>query len=239
MAAAIYQWRNTETGKLYIGSAINVARRKASHLSMLRRGISGNKHLQAAWTKHGESVFVFEILEAVDNVDVILQHEQTCIDQHDPTTLYNILSLAGSIKGYRHSAETREKIGASFRGQSRPPEVIRKIAAANTGKKRSDETRQRIRQVRLDYIALHGILIGGAQLPEVRAKMSEAARKHNAVNGNSFAGKKHSEATRERLREATLKQHAEYGSPVRGLTHSETAKAKMRAAWIVRKQRAT
>ena len=62
----VYAWVNTFNGKVYVGSATNVARRKYHHTRLLKNHKHPNSHLQASWLKYGAAVFQFEILEQVD-----------------------------------------------------------------------------------------------------------------------------------------------------------------------------
>jgi len=86
------------TGKIYIGSAVNLRQRWLHHRHKLRRGDHHNTHLQNAWNKSGEADYTFSVLEKVA-VTVLLHAKQKWID----TTLctersvgFNIFDTAGS-----------------------------------------------------------------------------------------------------------------------------------------------
>src|SRR5438128_6005641 len=49
---AIYQIRHTESGKVYVGSAINPRQRWGMHLKDLRKGAHHSRYLQRAWIKY-------------------------------------------------------------------------------------------------------------------------------------------------------------------------------------------
>lgn len=59
----IYQILNLINNKSYIGSSVQIRKRKNQHYNSLRCNKHHNQHLQAAWNKYGESNFVFRILE--------------------------------------------------------------------------------------------------------------------------------------------------------------------------------
>lgn len=59
----IYSIRNLKNNKRYVGSSINVLRRRRYHFSALRNNNHSSKKLQNAYNKHGEASFVFEIIE--------------------------------------------------------------------------------------------------------------------------------------------------------------------------------
>jgi group I intron endonuclease len=65
--------------RVYVGSSIDVERRKREHLGNLRKGKHANPHLQAAWNKYGESFFRWSLL-ATPQPALLLQVEQVFID---------------------------------------------------------------------------------------------------------------------------------------------------------------
>src|SRR5215216_6770850 len=77
--SGIYQIRCIPTGKIYVGSAVNLRKRQRDHINSLRRGNHENTYLQRAWNKYGEANFDFTILEFVDASD-LLYTEQVWID---------------------------------------------------------------------------------------------------------------------------------------------------------------
>jgi group I intron endonuclease len=64
--SGIYQIRNIQNGKVYIGSAKCFQKRAAQHESRLNSGKHANKYLLNAWNKWGSDAFVFEVLEVVE-----------------------------------------------------------------------------------------------------------------------------------------------------------------------------
>ncbi len=59
----IYSITNTANGKVYVGCAISICRRIASHRSALRSNKHRNPLLQASWNEHGRAAFQFAVLE--------------------------------------------------------------------------------------------------------------------------------------------------------------------------------
>ena len=78
-ASGVYQIRCVPTGKIYVGSAVDLRKRWYRHRWALRRGKHVNRYLQQAWDKYGAENFTFEILEFVD-VSHVLKAEQEWID---------------------------------------------------------------------------------------------------------------------------------------------------------------
>jgi len=70
--SGIYSILHNASGKIYIGSSINIKQRWNAHRSALNRGKHSNPHLQNAWSKYGKDAFTFSILEEVttDNLEI-------------------------------------------------------------------------------------------------------------------------------------------------------------------------
>ncbi len=63
--SGIYKIVCNFTGKLYIGSSVDIETRWRLHKSRLRNNIHHNIYLQRSWNKYGESNFKFEIIEII------------------------------------------------------------------------------------------------------------------------------------------------------------------------------
>lgn len=83
--SGIYRILNTVDKKLYIGSSFNIYNRWKQHKYNLNKNKHVNKHLQRAWNKYGEDVFLFEIIE-ICNLVVLEEREQYYMDM---TKCYN------------------------------------------------------------------------------------------------------------------------------------------------------
>ena len=107
--AGVYRWTYLITGKTYIGSSANLANRFSDYFStyFLTREASRTKSIiYASLLKNGYSNFKLEILEYCDSTEVIAR-EQYYLDLYLPE--YNILKIAGSTLGYKHTEETLAK----------------------------------------------------------------------------------------------------------------------------------
>jgi group I intron endonuclease len=198
------------TGSRYIGSAVSIGHRWASHRSLARRGKHPNIHLQRTWTKHGEQSFVFQIVEAVRERTWLRAVEQTYLDWtfQWPNLTMNLSRDAtetpmGCWRGRKHSEETKRKISrgnkgktrtkemreinaAARRGISHPhtPESRAKISLANKGLKRTEEQRAAMRKrvVTAEARAKMSRSQRARKPPseESRRKMSESGKAHRA-----------------------------------------------------------
>jgi group I intron endonuclease len=111
--SGIYFIQNIENGKIYIGSAVHITERWRLHKVHLRNGNHHNKHLQAAWVKHGEDSFRFGVIEYIEDKDMLLEREQYWIDQngvYDRGKGYNAAPVAGSMLGFKHTEESKERL---------------------------------------------------------------------------------------------------------------------------------
>jgi group I intron endonuclease len=116
--SGIYEIVNTVNGNRYVGSARCFRTRWNGHRAALKKGAHHSRYLQAAWTKYGAHVFVFQIIEFCEP-EQLIPREQAEIDATCPA--YNICRKAGSTLGRLHSAETRKKIALMAVGRKHPP----------------------------------------------------------------------------------------------------------------------
>lgn len=141
----VYRWLCTATGKSYVGSSQNLAKRKAEHLRKLRQLRHENPKLQNAWNKYGSSAFEWEVLVYCPVSDLLF-HEQIAMDAMDVVRNgYNISLIAGApMRGRTMSAASREKLSVALEGIEKSPEWIERIASAHRGMKRSADACQNI-----------------------------------------------------------------------------------------------
>lgn len=153
--------RNASSGKVYIGSAVDLERRQRDHFRCLRGGYHSNRHLQAAFNSYGEAAFGFVVLASVPNAADLTAIEQTLIDEYrsaDRDYGYNSRPRAESNLGLRLSQQTKAKLRAANLGKRQSAELIerriaplrgrpiseghkRAIGAKNRGRQRADVAR--------------------------------------------------------------------------------------------------
>ena len=105
----IYRWVHIKSGKSYIGSSSNLSIRfkqylNYNHLAYPKR----NMAIYKALLNYGYGGFKLEILEYC-SPEVLIQREQYYFDTYYPE--YNLLKVAGSPLGYRHSEAAKKLIG--------------------------------------------------------------------------------------------------------------------------------
>ena len=148
--SGIYLIVNMVTGKVYVGSSVDVTVRRQRHFCDLQKGCHANSHLQRSYDKHGKFAFAFCVIEECNRKDLI-KREQFWIDKkRQKFTLFNATFTAGSQLGVKRSEETKRRMSDSQRGKRFTAEAIEKMRIAKLGtsfrrgKKASAETRLRI-----------------------------------------------------------------------------------------------
>ena len=173
----IYLWTHKESGKIYVGSAVDLSKRlrcyySISYISNERRSKS---NINSAILKYGYNNFSLSILEYIDinNLSkaklnkLLLEREQHYLDlifsEAKPNT-YNILRIAGNPSGNKHSEESIIKISEAmkgkFKGEKNPM----------FGKSHSEETKALMSEARSGE---NHPMFGKTHSDEARIKMSK------------------------------------------------------------------
>lgn len=71
MGCGIYRIINTKNNKIYIGSSVDIKKRKEKHFWMLKKGVHDNKFLQSSYDRDGKENFIFDIIEMCDKKDLV------------------------------------------------------------------------------------------------------------------------------------------------------------------------
>lgn len=157
--SGVYAIRCTPTGKVYVGSAVWIAKRWRHHREALRKGEHHSSYLQHAWRKHGEQAFEFCVLSVVPK-ERLISEEQRFIDEMmacDEAHGFNLNPRAGSNLGRKFGPEACARISAGKRAAKLKlsPEhraAISERLKGNShalGSKHSEETRAKYRSMRL------------------------------------------------------------------------------------------
>lgn len=202
----IYQILHVVSGKRYVGSSLDVAKRWSDHRKRLRRGTHYSKYLQRAWDKYGESAFKFEVLEETHDLLAREEYWMGVHRVHDARFGYNTMLIANGaqklaestkalirakravqvnvgngawrLRGVPRSAETRAKISMHHTGRKLSPAHRASIAAVRKGTTIPDEVRRKMSES-------HARL----QTPERRARVSaqHKGRVHTAEAKANFS----------------------------------------------------
>jgi group I intron endonuclease len=179
--SGIYKITCLPTGKVYVGSAANLARRWCKHAACLRRGVHENSYLQHAWNKYGADAFRFVVIELILE-PFLLEREQYWLDR---------LHAYESPRGFNLS----RKAGAPMAGRKHTPETLKKMSRAGTGRKHTEETKQ---------------MMSVRNKGRWFAPCTEAGRKSQSENGRRLAAgrshSRHTEEAKEKMRQAARKR---------------------------------
>lgn len=123
MKTGVYRFTCGDNGCFYIGSAVNIAKRKRDHLRALRAGTHINVRLQRVFNKYGENSFEFHVIYT-DSEDEARSLEQRLLNKHHgKSKCMNISNGAkggNTLLGHPNSAAIRKRIA-------------KKVSQANTG----------------------------------------------------------------------------------------------------------
>ena len=169
MTSGIYKIAHVPTGRLYIGSAVNVRIRWMQHARELDAGEHGNARLQNAWAKYGKSEFSFEILEECEPSQLLVR-EQHWLDTSRPE--FNICKVAGSSLGLKRSAATRARQREAALGRVFGPETLEKMRQAKLGSPLSADHKRKISEAQKGNPSR----LGQKQSPEECAKRSASLK---------------------------------------------------------------
>jgi group I intron endonuclease len=203
MARGIYKIINVVNNKFYVGSAVDLKRRKTRHFSELRTGKHNNRYLQAAWVKYGEQAFVFVVVEELSDDADLLAAENVWLKEHvGKDYCYNLgvdatapsLGKSGELSPTWGRKRTPEELAAqSWKGRTHTEEAKQLIRQHWIGKPKSTEVRAKISAT----LSGEGNYWFGKKRPEHGAKVSRA------VVATSPDGKTLEYASIQALREAS------------------------------------
>lgn len=110
--SGIYCISHNDSGRMYIGSSVDLGNRLMDHLFYGRT----NPHLINAVARYGLAAFTFSVLEFCAN-NALLVREQFYLDKlfsFSKDKRYNILPQATSVLGLKHTEETKARISKSM-----------------------------------------------------------------------------------------------------------------------------
>jgi group I intron endonuclease len=163
--SGVYMIYNKKTKKTYIGSAIDLIKRRDSHLSYLRNNKHHSEHLQKSWNKYGDKEFVFYLIEYVKDKNILKKIEQFYLDnilfaseENDNFYLYGYNKARNAERpalGIKISDEQKSLSSERMKGKNNPmygkivsKETRNKISKNNArywiGKTFSDEHKNNI-----------------------------------------------------------------------------------------------
>ncbi len=167
--AGVYVILNTSNNKFYIGSTVNVYKRKNEHFYNLENNVHKNIHLQRSFNKYKMKNFVGLLLEKVNNLNDLKNKEQYWLDiLYDKNKSYNILTKAYNSLGFKHSEETKNKISEMQKGEKNNL----------YGKQHKEETKIKMSNA---HIGNKNPMFGKTHSSSVRKKISEGNKNKTVI----------------------------------------------------------
>jgi group I intron endonuclease len=168
--SGIYFLTNLITSDIYVGQSINLGKRLGQYLTLSYLEDRNNLIISRALVKYGYINFSISILEYCDKPN-LTEKEQDYINLLNPT--YNILKVAGSLSGYKHSLESRDKRSKSLKG------MYVGIKSSFYGKTHTEKTKE---IMSLDRQGIDNYFYGKTHSEETKQLMRQKAlnRKHSA-----------------------------------------------------------
>lgn len=117
--SGVYLFVNNITKDLYVGCSITLSKRMTSHFYLANSDKLTKIVITRAMRKYKLDNFSLGILEfCSSDIIICLELEQKWIDHYKPK--YNVLKIAGSSSGFRHSIETINKLKELFKKENHP-----------------------------------------------------------------------------------------------------------------------
>jgi group I intron endonuclease len=204
--AGIYMWKHLESGKINIGSAVDLSRRFTQYFSI--KYLEKNKTMRIcnALVYHGYSAFSLTIKEYIDISNLskkeanklILEKEQFYLDSLKPD--YNINLIAGSRLGAQHSKDSIARMSEIQRNIDRTGEENPMYGKTGDnhprfGKSHSTVSRTKISETKGTIIYVYdseGLLVNSfssANKASEEFNCSHTTIIRNAKNNKLFQGK--------------------------------------------------
>ena len=156
-------------GRSYVGSSENISKRISWYYSFNRINKLASKSLICrALLKYGYSRFRLDILEYY-NKEKVIEREQYYMNLMNPE--YNILRVAGSSSGLKHSEDTLVK----FRGRKLTFKQLEKLKEHLTKHNLSEEQRAKARARMVELNKRKGIRV------EVKDKEKKETTLYNSI----------------------------------------------------------
>jgi len=170
LKSGIYQIRNLNNGKVYVGSAKHFKSRYYQHIKSLEKGSHHNKHLQSAFNLEGTDTFIFEVLEVVQGeqcdrllveqrrLDMYLENWELCYNfkkqaEADSRSCFSKTPeetrrrMSEAINLHYSNPENRLKQSQRMKGIKKKPftkEHCENLGKAHLGRLCSEQTKQKM-----------------------------------------------------------------------------------------------
>lgn len=116
----IYTISFLDSENVYVGSSINIGKRKREHLSCLRNNKHYNNHLQNAYNLYGESNMVFKIIVLCEQEQLLVIEEQKIKEYDSYFNGYNMVEKPTKTNfGLKYTEDSKKKMSSSAKARGR------------------------------------------------------------------------------------------------------------------------
>jgi len=146
-ASGLYRIVDLKSGRFYIGSSVNIARRWHQHRGRLKLGTHPNPILQSVWSSDPCRLVIETTHQCSADRETLLRAEQAALDAADVgrnRRCMNVLATAGSHLGRKRSAATCAALSAASKGRIPSQETREKMRAAKLGRELSAEHKRKL-----------------------------------------------------------------------------------------------
>ena len=199
----VYRITCLPTGRVYVGSSINIDRRLRGHWSLLDKGKHSNPRLQRAWIRYGASAFAAEVLVNCMPA-AALELEQLLLDEHlSQGSCFNIaLETRAPMAGRKHSADAHRRMSEAQKGRVVSAAVREHMRALTIGRPWSPTMREGQMKVRAQRSEATAAKVAAEKAVKAAAPKSKRvlSEEHRKALSEKLTGLKRSEQTREKMR---------------------------------------
>lgn len=188
----IYAIIHVESGRLYIGSSVNIYSRWRQHKGELNNNRHHSPYFQRAWNKYGADAFEWRVLEMTLRESVILEAREDYWMSQFQGLLFNSSKTARQCLGRKMPEEAKAKMQARMQGNQNSAghhngklndrsalEIMYRYAAGERSDKLAsdyDVTKATIIRVVNRKVWWHVVVT-----PEIEAKCREMSKSHGTA----------------------------------------------------------
>ena len=230
---AVYAIRNIIDGKMYIGSSVNIDRRKREHFNALKRGQHHSIHLQRAWDRYGKNSFKFEILDSNVTKSNLRAKEKEWILKYHTLNRDHGYNISESTTGCSLSGKNHPLYGVKFadigrvsywKGKHIPEEICKKMR-----KPRSEAGKRHMRENQPDRSGKNNSMYGKHFSDTQKEKIRKSLIGKMAGDKNPMHGRERSGANAgHRRRVVQLSKEGEYINKFETITDAAIATGAVR-----------
>jgi group I intron endonuclease len=199
MSSGVYIIAHPETGRCYVGSSIDVARRWKRHDYELRNNKHHSRKLQSVCSERLE----YSLVEIAEKEN-LTEAEQRWMERLDSVKNgFNVCPTAGTPSTLPKTDEHKARIGAAHRGRKRSDDAKARMSAAMKGKKRTPTTAETAAKI-------SAAKKGRPMAEETKARLSAA--KTGVKTGPCSEARRLAISTAQRARHAQKKLEAHFAN---------------------------